>query len=630
MTAPRTWNEIQSTIAMRRRHDAPIIRRMIDTRDHYNGDVTIPLVNVQNQPEMNVLMPHMVANGIEGLAMRAAGPMPSIHVPALDAMKQTGVKSVEYAARRRRAYYARWHRSHLPLILSRAFRQLIGYGTFGVVVTPDFELGGARIEFRDALGAYPSLRAAEDLREPENVGFVYGRSPDWITATFPEATQMVTAWQRRKPEEQLWDLVEWIDDTQVCIGLLGPRSMYATNLTSPAITGTTPEETGMLLRRWDNRAGMTTAVIPRRVTLDRIAGQMEKIIPMEEWSAKLMALDFVAAERFVFPDMVVIGDEGRTPTIVGGGGWRDGRTGDVNLLQNVKQVQNLQGSPGPMTTQTLDRIERAASISGGVSPYFGGETTGSLRTGRAIDALGGYSVDPRIAEVQLIMQYALETVNRQICAIEKGYFGDQKFTVFSGWPSDRGHVEFVPNTIFESDENAVTYSFPGSDVSQITVAVSQLNGAKLMSRHTARAKHPMIEDADMEDRLIVEEGVDDAMLVAWQQAIAQGQVAWEDVAAYKDLLAAGTPWATAIITVNEAAKQRQAEQAAQQAQQMAAAQQAAGGGQPGLQQGAAAQPGLGGGPQPLPSVPPPGQGTLNVASMVRALHAGTRGPGGPS
>lgn len=603
---------------------------MVDTRDHYNGDITIPLVNVENQPEMNVLMPFLVSDGIEGTAMRAAGPMPTVHTPALNAGKTTGKESEAYADIRRRAFYARWHQSQLPLLLGRAYRQLCGYGTNAFVVVPDPDTMAAKIEFRDALGAYPALRSSEEIRPPEDIGFVYGRSPGWICMKYPIARDIVNGWQNDHPEEQLWDVVEWIDETDIVIGLLGPRSLYAQDMDSPVATGVMPVAAGLELKRIPNKAGVCSAVVPRRVTLDRIAGQLEKIIPMEEWSAKLMALDFVAAERYVFPDMVVIGAEGRTPTQVNGGGWRDGRTGDVNLLANVTSVQQLQGSPGPMTQQTLDRIERNARVSGGISPYFGNETTGSLRTGRAIDALGSYAVDPRIAELQLIMEFALTAVNKLICATEKGYFGQSKYTVFSGWPSDRGLVNYTPNVHFETDENAVSYTFPGSDISQITVAVTQLNGAKLMSRATARDKHPFIEDATMENRLVTEEGIDDAMLVALEQGIASGQVSWTAVASIKQKISSGQPWPDAIVAVNLEEQQKQ--QAAAQAQAQAA--QGGGPGGPGENlaapggTGVDSQPGLGGGPAPVASIPPPGQGTLNLAAMTRALHAGTRGPSG--
>lgn len=597
---------------------------MVDTRDHYNGDITIPLVNVEGQPEMNVLIPYYVANGIEGYAMRAAGPMPNVHVPATDISKD---RSVTRASTKRRALYARWHESRVPLLLGRAYRQLFAYGTFAMVVVPSADASGARVVFRDALGAYPELRAADEFRDPDNVAFVYGRSPDWVLANYPQSRDQIATWQDAHPEEQLWDLAEWIDEDSCVIGLLGPRSLYAVD-SSPNVTGTIPAPSGMELRRWSNAAGKCTAVVPRRVTLDRIAGQMEKIIPHEEWAAKLMALDFVAAERYVFPDMVVVGEDGRIPQIVGPGGWRDGRTGDVNLLQNVKQVMNLQGAPGPMTSQTIDRIERNAGISGGGSPFFGGETTGSLRTGRAIDSLGGYSVDPHIQEAQLIMQFALESVNRNIISLEKGYWPDRKFTVFSGWRADGGVVEYTPSKEFENLHNSVAYPFPGSDMSQITVAVSQLNGAKLMSRETARETHPFIEDPQLENRLVTEEAIDDAMLVAFEQGIVGGQVSWTAVAEYKKLIAGGESWPNAILKVHEEEQKRQAAQAQAMMQAQAGAAQGAPGGpggpggMPGLpQQGPDTQPGLGGGPTPTASIPPPGQGEVNLASMVRAIAA---------
>jgi hypothetical protein len=120
------------------------------------------------------------------------------------------------------------------------------------------------------------------------------------------------------------------------------------------------------------------------------------------------------------------------------------------------------------------------------------------------------------------------------------------------------------------------------------------------------------------------------MLVALEQGIASGQVSWMAVAALKQKIRGGMPWPDAILEVQQEEQQRQQQQAEAQAQ---AAQQAAPGGAPGggpadMQMGAASQPGLGGGPAPVASVPPPQQGVLNVASMVRALHAGTRGPAG--
>jgi hypothetical protein len=140
-----------------------------------------------------------------------------------------------------------------------------------------------------------------------------------------------------------------------------------------------------------------------------------------------------------------------------------------------------------------------------------------------------------------------------------------------------------------------------------------------MSRHTARDRHPFIEDAENEERLIVQEAVDDATLVAWEQQIASGQVDWQSIAEFRKKLAAGMSWPDAILEVNIETQQRQAAAAQQQAAAQAAGPQAA------IGAGPSAQPGLGGGPQTTPSQPPPGQGVVNVASMTRALAAGARG-----
>jgi nucleotide-binding universal stress UspA family protein len=610
----RTWEEIQTTMVARRSHDAPHIRRMITTRDHNNGDLVITLPEVRGQPEVRLLIPQLVHEVIEGTAMRAAGQHPTIHVPAIDPAKEDGVRSREYAAIRRRALYARWFENNLTIMFGRAFRHLAGYGTMAAVAmnNPD---GSAKIELRDPLSTYPELRAPEDMRAPDNVGFVYGRSPDWIARRFPEARDVFENYRPtgQHREETLWDIVEWIDESDIVMGLLGPRSLYMATpqtITNDQFAGALGPG-GMELRRWPNLAGICTAVVPRRVTLDRIQGQMEATIPMVEWMARMMALESVEIEKHISPDMVVIGEDGRVPSIIGGE-WKDGRTGEANLLTGVQAVQLLQGSPGPLTNAALDRMERAIRVSSGGSPFFGGETTGSLRTGRAIDALGGFSVDPRIQELQEIMAASLRELNKAIIAIELGYAPEKTFTVFSGWPSDRGHVTYKPSQHFESPANAVAYNFPGSDLSAVTVGVSQLVSSKLMSRHTGRGKHPYIEDEEQEERWIIEESIDDAILLKFQQDAVQGGIPLEVLAEVQQRVQEGVPHARAIVEVIAEERERQAQQVSML--------------ESGQTQAPEVQAGLGPGPRPedLAQIPRPQPAQRNLAELVRALAAPAR------
>ena len=591
----------------RRNQDGAVIRRMVSVRDHVNADVTVPIPQLTGEPTFEMLAPQLVADGIEFNALRAGGPMPNASFPSLT---QTD-KSRNYADIRQRAVYASWHQSQLPILLYRAFRQLVGYGTCAFKVVPDFERakkgrGGAKVEIADPLTAYPELRAAEDIRPPSNVGFVNGKAPDWIVSHYPEARELIYGHQRKSAEnETLWDMVEWIDEDQIVVGILGPRSLYmqAPSSLTPSDGRDDLHAGGMQLRRWDNHAGMVPVAIPRRVTLDRIAGQLDSIIPLQEWMGKIMALEVAAAEKGVLPDTVAIGEPDRQPQLVGGQ-WHDGRTGKINLLQNVRAIQQLQAGPSPQSTLILDRLERNARISGGISAFGGGETPSSLRTGRAIDAMSGFSVDPRIQEIQTIMAYSLQAVNQGIIAVEKGYWPKRKFVAFSGWPADRGLVEYTPEKHFESDENVVTYTFPGSDVSEITVGVSQLVASDLMSRHTGRDKHPHIDDPEGEERRIREERISTAISMAYQQKLIEGTLDIEAAVDYLDFTQQGMTEVEAWRRVQAAAQERQAAQQQQMAMPTG---------------GPEEQPGV----NAPPSMAPPSDGQQNLQAMIQAISAGT-------
>src|SRR5690348_9769652 len=214
----KSWNEIVQTMFQRRTSDAVLIAQMINTRDRYNGDIVIPLTDVEGEPQSAPLSPQVIHDGIEHTSMRAASVMPGLFVPALDPRKERGKRSREFAAIRRKALYASWDYNLMQLLLARTFRYLTGYGTFSMVVVPDFEERRARIELRNPLTTYPDPRAYEDYSPPENVGFVYGRSTAWCQEMFPEHKDLFA----RHPEgDALWDMVEWIDENDIVLGVLG-------------------------------------------------------------------------------------------------------------------------------------------------------------------------------------------------------------------------------------------------------------------------------------------------------------------------------------------------------------------------------------------------------------------------
>lgn len=612
------WPDIVNIMGVRRQNDSALKKAMIDIRDRVNGDVVIPLPDVDGSPTLPVPTPHLIADAIESNAMRAASTTPVIHCPALD---PTSSRSRERAHTRRRALYAAWdHSALLESVLPRSYRHLTGYGTNALVVVPDFETGRARIETRDPLTSYPEHRSPEDTREPRDVGFVFGRSVQWLMAHYPEFARQYNAARStiRDPRllerinASLWDVVEWVDEDQIVMGVIGPRDTVDSQSLDDTFSG------GMLLRRWDNRAGMVPVAAPRRVTLDRIDGQVSKLTGLVDMMGRLMALDVLAAEKAVFPDMVVLDQNGTPQLLNASGKWNDGRSGEANLVKASK-VDILQSSPGPLTHPVIDRLERNFRMSGGMPGMLGGENSNALRTGNALDTMGAISVDPRIQELQRLMTRALKVVNESVCEVEKGYFPNKTNVFFSGWPGDFGHVTYTPAKDFDSKENAVNYAFPGTDINQLTVAIGQAAGIGLISKKTGRYKHPLVDDPDAEEKNIFSEQLEEAAMSTFVQQAQTGTLPLIDLANIYESMFGESAWTKAIKSADQTARERQAAQPPAPEAGNAAPEAMAGLAQPGT--GAESQvppPDVNGTSGPAPS-------QVDFKQLITALNARPRG-----
>lgn len=545
----KSFEEIASVIFSRRQARGPLIEQMMKVRERYNGDWVIPDFNLPP------VTPALVADAVDHLALRAASVQPNIFCPAVDQTKETGKRSKEWAGYRKKALHYSWWKSEWHLHSRRAYRHLAGYATTALVVTWNFDMGCPNLIVRDPLHAFPEPKAAEDLSPIRDCGFVYGKSAEWIRANYPKAQTIVPPSPRSSTV--LWDLCEWIDEDDVVVGVLGPREDQTQGWEWGQAKGKAME-----LRRWENRAGMCTAIIPERVTLDRIASQVANMVGTVDLLAFLTALDIEASERSVFPDRYAVGTPGGVPILVDGV-WKDGRTGEVNLLTDTAQIGEVRGTPDPNNKITQDRLERGFRISTGLVPQAGGETYGALRTGRGIDALMSAAVDPRVQELQELMATRLGLANEAIFAMYEGYAPNKKYEVFSGWSTDPGLVEFTPATHFETRANLVQYPLPGADVQSMTIALGQLFGAGMISKQTAMRLHPFISDPDSNMR---ERNVEDAeeaarLMILNRSQDPQGGLTPIDVANLAAELEKGSSWSQAIIKVDEMARERQAREA---------------------------------------------------------------------
>ena len=599
----RSFNEIVNIVKDLQIQQGPVLNRMKDILDRYDGDWVLPLPDIDKEPNLPPLTPALIADAVDNMAMRAASVRPVNIFPAIDPNKDRGRRSREYAEKRRKIVAATYHNSKWNLARRRYYRQLAAYHTCSLVVLPDFQTGLPKIEVRDPLGTYVEPQANEELRQPEYVAFVTRHSAEYLRRVYPQSRQENGGPIHSHDLRELWDCVEWYDLDQTVFGIIGP--VWDDRRMSNERPWITPWQ--QLSPAYPNRVGASPAVVPHNVSLGRIASRIGSMLGNVDLQARLMALDILAQEKAIWPDMYAIGRSGGMPRIIGGT-WKDGREGDINLLQDVESIGQIRSTPDVRTTQIIDRLERNFRTSTGLLPQFGGETYGALRTGRGIDALTGMALDPRIQELHEISEAWLPHLNAVILETYKAYWPDKKFSMYSGWPGDKGIVEFTPKEHIETTDNTVSYNLPGADVIQQTQILGSLRGAKAISGKTFRAMHPYIDDPEAEERLVHDEDFDEALRQSILQKLLTGELPLVASALIKKYVADGLDIFDAVVKADEEMRARQATQAPEPPPGMAAA--------PETMPGMAAPP-----EQMMAMQAPPGQARPTMAPDRRAQMA---------
>lgn len=608
---------IAEEMARRRSSMTPLLKRMIEVRDRVNGDVIVPVPDVDDDIPLSSLAPLLIADAVEFPALYATQARPTISVPAIRA---SSTRSVDYADVRRKAIGHTWDDSWMELVLGRMYRHLAGYATSALVVDLDFNARMPRITTRDPLTAYPEPKAAEDLTLPSNCGFVFGKSLDWLHANFPETRERYpkgAGFARASAGDtgELWDLVEWIDNDQIFLGVLGPRTEYQS-------WSTEPTRWAMELRADANPLGRCTAVAPRRVTLDRIQAQLANLIGHSDLIAKLTYLDLRATEKSIFPDRFVLAKTGQNPRLVAGK-WLGGETGETNLVVDAEQIGELRGTPDPNTKITLDRIERNLRISSGLIPQSGGETYGALRTGRGIDSLMGAALDPRTAELHKIGERYLSAVNELVLEAYRSRWPGRTYSV--SFPGEPGEVEFIPSKHVEdlpgvfdrfgrparSVKNRVHYPIPGMDDQNATLVIGQMLGAGLISKRQAMRMHPHVIDPEGNEREQLVEQLESLAALALSQRAQQGGLPMNDLTRLIELAVEGKRIAEAMRIADEEASERQAAAAPPPGEGQVAAPES----MPGL-----SMPGEGA-EMGEPAIAPPPDDLENMRALVSALQS---------
>lgn len=539
MSGP-SLDSIVALLEERKRAQSPVISRMQKLRDAYNGDIIIPLPEMDKSEASAVA--NLIATGLDQSAMRIASTYPNCFYPALEPGNNASEKR---ANTRRRATLGWWEANKLPLKLRRRARLMIGYASSPVVLRPDPKRGIAKWEVRNPLSTFVAPTEDPDEMCPPDAIFTFKRGYRWLQENYPEQMGKLNKRANADPNT-MFELLEYMDGDILVTAVIGEQ------VTPGLSSGASYVE----LERVPNRTGMNLAVVPGRITLDRAMGQFDGLVGMYQLQAKLMALEVIAVERGIFPDTYLVSRPGESAKFISGP--YDGRTGMVNIIQGG-EIREAGMGQGTAANATIDRLERNMRITSGTPAEFGGESTSNIRTGKRGDAILSAVVDFPVQEAQEILAASLVEENKRAIAIAKSYFGNQRRSFYVSQGKVKGHVDYIPNKDFETDANTVTYAYAGADANALVVGLGQRVGIGTMSKRTAQEIDPLISDPEVEHDRTVSESLEAALLSSVQTQAAQGAIPPADLAKIMKLVVSDKmDLASAVEKVQREAQERQA------------------------------------------------------------------------
>lgn len=544
-----TADEIVSLYSQRKRARQQRTAQMDEVRRAYNGELDIPL------PELNTNEKPMVANlitqGVDQTAMRIVSTMPNVTCPSM----RPGFDVHDANANdRRNALYGFWTMNRLELLQAKRARWLVTYASAPVMVVPNPK---RRIPMWDSRSPLTALPPPGDDLAPTDMIFSFKKTLAWLRRVYPEAAAQLDTGprsQRANPDAE-FVVVQYCDHeviTQVVLGQSTERS--AASDAWGAEPGPRNGRPWVELDRIDNKAQICLAVNPTRIGLDQPVGQFDGLVGLFWNQAMLMALEVIAVKRAIFEDEWIVGRPGETPQVIAEADGLAGIRGEVSGAN----IQKLGSQPGVMTYQTLDRIERAMRLSGGIPAEMTGESASNIRTARRGAQVLSSTIDFAIAEAQKIFEASLEEENTRAIAVDRAWFSGPKAFYFS-WNGTKGRGEYDPKELWVTDENEVRYSFPGADINELVVGIGQRLGMEIMSHHRGMELDPLIDDPEMERRRITAEGLQRAFVSGLQQQFSQGMNP-DDAAFIVDQLVTGkadTP-EQAVMAAQRRAQRRQA------------------------------------------------------------------------
>jgi hypothetical protein len=487
----------------RKKAAGPIREQMMRIRDLANGDIVLPLNELDRNARSSVA--NLFIQGLEQMSMRVASTMPSPFFPPI---KEGSERSKNNAKQKKQAMLAIWDNNRMPMKMRRRARHLFAYSNSPVIIKPDFRKLTPTWTVRNPLNTFAA--PVEDLDDPVPYDciFSYQVTYSYLMRTYGEKVlQQLRV--GNVDADQKFTMLEYVSPEAIQMVAMGQTPEFYEESDSLDYGG----YTAVLLEQIPNRTGLSLVVNPGRITLDKPRGQFDGILGMYYTRARLQALTEIAIERGIFPEEYLVARSGENPEIIQ---IADGKTGQLGVVKGG-DIQQLQVNPGYKTDSALDRLERQERLEGAIPAEFGGESGTNIRTGRRGDAVLSATVDYRVQEAQTIFEASMIEEDKIAIAIEKAYWGSFQKSFYVPGRAAAGISVYVPDRLWDNDFHYVSYSAAGSDVNGLVVGLGQRLGTGLMSKESAREADPLIADPDLEHDRIIQEGIEAALLASIQQ-----------------------------------------------------------------------------------------------------------------
>jgi hypothetical protein len=605
--------QIENWYRERQAERGPLLTRWAEVNRQADGDVVVPVSELDKDEKSMAV--NLLGPGLDQLAMRIASTMPDI---SCDPLKPGQKGSENVTDSKRKALLSYWDMNRMDMILRRRARYLLGYGASPVsisflAVNPLDKREIPHWRVLNPMSVFPAPTVDINDIEPSDCINAYLQPLSWLQSLYPDQANVLYKGKNASPST-MFEILEYNDCDETVLVALGQTKVNE----GPQYGGFARENVGtqscVQLTRVPNRAGLPLTVYPGRVTLNKLCGMFDQLMPLYHNASKLAALEYIAIKQSVFADRWLVShpnSPGQAQIIT----YADGLTNTIGEIRNG-QIQDTQTQPSIQAAQMQDRLERTGRLAGGLPAELGGESATNIRTARRGEAVLGAAIDMPVQEHQEIFEDSMEAENRRAMAVAKGHWGSKQFSFYIPRTGKITQNDYVPDEVFFNDQNVVKYGMTGTDANSFVIAMGQRLQMETISQETFMEMDPVVEDVQEEMARINIGGARRAMMSSVETGASQGQIDPTFIARFAVALQDGkTNPEDALIKVHA---EMQKEQAAQQA----AAPPPGAPPAPGQMPGMTGAPGVQGG---VP-MPPQGQGALSQILSNLRKPAAQSGP----